>query len=87
MLYKVEYLNTRFAAARERTSLNKSTSFTFLIAGTALLAAALLVAFLLQRQHSTSANGEPDDSPVSTVASATQHQAFAGDGYQKGEHA
>ncbi len=50
----------------------------FLISGTALLAAALLVAFLLQqKQRSTSTSGEPTDSHVTTVASAAQHIAAA----------
>ncbi len=58
----------------------------FVIAGTALLATALLVAFLLQ-QRVTRTGGEPVDSPATTAVSATQHEAFAGDGYQKGERA
>jgi len=59
----------------------------FLISGAALLAAALLVAFLLQQQRATRASGEPAVSSVTTGADATQHQAFVDDGYQKGEHA
>jgi predicted MFS family arabinose efflux permease len=58
----------------------------YLISGTALLAAALLVAFLLQqKQRSTSASGEPPDSPVKTITSAVQPVVAAGDGCQKGE--
>lgn len=50
----------------------------FLISGTALLAAALLVAFLLQqKQHSASTSGELADSPVTTGASTMQHIAAA----------
>src|SRR2546425_6166264 len=50
----------------------------FLISGTALLAVALLVAFLLQqKQHSTSTSGEIADSPVTTGTSAMQHIAAA----------
>ena len=45
----------------------------YLIAATDLLIAALLVAFLLQqKQHSTSASGEPLDLPVTTSTSALQ---------------
>jgi MFS family permease len=52
----------------------------YLIAGTALLAAALLVAFLLQqKQRSTSASGEPLDLPVTTSTSAMQPVAAASD--------
>jgi hypothetical protein len=58
----------------------------FLISGTALLAAALLVAFLLQqKQRATSASGEPTGSQVTTITSAMQPVGAAGDGCQKGE--
>jgi EmrB/QacA subfamily drug resistance transporter len=57
----------------------------FIISGTALLATALLVAFLLQqKKRSTSARGVSPDSPVKTITSAMQPIA-AGDGCQKGE--
>jgi DHA2 family methylenomycin A resistance protein-like MFS transporter len=52
----------------------------YLVAGTALLAAALLVAFLLQqKQRSTSASGEPLDLPVTTSTGALQPVAAASD--------
>jgi EmrB/QacA subfamily drug resistance transporter len=58
----------------------------YLIAGTAPLAAALLVAFLLQqKQRATSASGEPTGSQVTTITSAMQPVGAAGDGCQKGE--
>jgi DHA2 family methylenomycin A resistance protein-like MFS transporter len=56
----------------------------YLISGMALLAAALLVAFLLQqKQRSTSASGEPPDSPVTTITSAMQPVAAAGDAEER----
>ncbi len=58
----------------------------FLISGAALLAAALLVAFLLgQQQRAPSASDEPPDSPEMTIPSAMQPVAATADGYQKGE--
>ena len=52
----------------------------------ALLAAALLVAFLLgQQQRAPSASDEPPDSPEMTITSAMQPIAATGDRYQKGE--
>ncbi len=56
----------------------------YLISGTALLAAALLVAFLLQqKQRATSASGEPPDSPVTTITSAMQPVAAAGEAEER----